>query len=226
MLLAVQKKKVIQMIVKFTVISFFSFLLFACSENKEMKEREQSSFEKKLLKYEEFIPTAFLSHKNLFLWRIGSIQWSSDATLFILLYDSVSNSYKNCLYLQFNEEIENSDIKVTMHQFSINRSNINLLNHEKTTIDYRIHEGEGYCSNQYFFKSPQSDFMILVNGNKKLINQVLPFVKCISQKEHFQSYSLVENCCSNDSVSAMILNKNDNNYILPFDKPIKFNEVD
>jgi hypothetical protein len=80
-------------------------LLFtSCNNNISEKEKTQSqdssSLSKEIQMYESFIPEEILKG-SLMIWRIGSIQWSSDASVLIFPQkNKLTNG--NCYYIQFN----------------------------------------------------------------------------------------------------------------------------
>ena len=210
-------------------------LLNSCDRsapNKEKLSVSSSLLLKDINLYESLIPGK-IKDGSLFIWRVGSIEWSTDASVLVFPEKDKLN-HGNCYYIQFNFDPkfskENEEIMRIYHlsiQTDIGGFRESDLNFRP--LDYVIHNGEGYCSNQYFIKKAGNDSMSLINSNAILSKKTMAIFKQISAQEHFQSLSLLQNCTElRDFADSIMFNKgnvaSNGNYLLPYTDPVRYSD--
>lgn len=216
------------------ILPAFTFILIASCNGKSSEQQEQktvssSILQEELHEYESMIPES-IKKESLMIWRTGSIQWSSDATVLVFPKKHPLRN-GNCFYIQFNYgpfyarsgeaimKIYSLDIKTNLNAFY--KPGV-----KPQAVDYVVHKGEGYCANQYFIKAVASDSMYLINTDSILAKKTIHLFRQISAQEHFQTYALSPACFQNNKISAEQeqlytegKNKEAVSYQLPYVKP-------
>lgn len=210
------------------------FSICSCNNHsihKEKKKSDSSFLLQEIRLYESMIPET-LKAQSLMIWRTGSIQWSSEAS--VLIFPKKNPLPKGtCYYIEFNYfpfyTKSNGEI-LKMHGLNIEANLNDFYNHKikAQAVDYVIHKGEGYCANQYFIKESGGDFMYLINPDSLLSKETIFLFRQISPQEHFQTYSLYPNCEQYKDSSALqqlyTEGKNGESieYKLPFVAPVRY----
>lgn len=193
-------------------------LISSCSDNLEKnKIKTESSF---FSLSDQHLPR-FVDSNYVLIYRIGSIEWSPYTTVFAVnLNDGNVKNTKNisAFLWQYNflsegdKEIMFEENYLTSYKFKIQLNDLAYFNslqgnkNDSILNSYKFN-GEGRCDNIYVVRRiGQSNCYIINSESKKEDREFIKeiFAK-ISPQEHFQTFSLDQNCAEMDSLAFSLL---------------------
>lgn len=214
--------------------------MLSCTNSKQAVEFivSKNSFSSYISQLETCFPVQCIDSSAIYIWRIGSIEWASSASVLVLKENVGKHNFyspASMNYLVLNkDEIDTPSSFATPLLVCYNlpfgnevfEFDLSVLKLQK--IDYLLNnKGEGHCANQYFIKKFNDDRMLLVNGDASLERVVAGLFSQVSPQEHFQSLSLNVDCQHLDSIADNLFFKGKidslaSNYFLPYSPPIRF----
>lgn len=195
---------------------FFLVLIGFISCNETTIPKVKSKMSNSFLEIEALFPNSIQNKDYLFFWREGSIEWSENTSVLAI---PLNPENKKSVYITINGNREFLELSkpIIIKSYWIELEHFEGLkmlfkNHSSRSFESQknnlnLNHGEGRCANNYRVKYFEEDDLVLVNNrsSKDLIEAVKHYFKQVSAQEHFQLFSLENDCEKYDSLANVLL---------------------
>lgn len=177
-------------------VFFFIFaMLSSCEESEKTKPEDENV---KLLELKSYLHNLEISNESIFVWRRGSISWSTLGSLIVLTpvrfdvrktkldYYIIYGKYDNSIKSYTNYSFITKDLN--LYYSILNELN---LKEKKNLIKENQVQSEGITGNSYYIEI-HGDTKRIVNckSNFRIRNVIFKLFSKVSPSEHYQSLSL------------------------------------
>jgi hypothetical protein len=197
---------------------YLFFLVFigfiSCNETTlpKVKSKMSNSFSE----IEALFPNSIQNKDYIFFWREGSIEWSEYTSVLAI---PLNPENKKSVYITINGNREYLELSkpIIIKSYWIELKPFEGLktlfeNHSSKPFENQknklnLHPSEGRCANNYIVKYFGENDVLFTNKNssKYLIQAVKHYFEQVSAQEHFQLFSLENDCEKYDSLANVLL---------------------